>query len=157
MITRHPSPRIGSEGDVLVQRIVAYLIDGLILNVILAVILGPAFVLGVLLLEVAEVLGFLIWMGGIGLWLAVVVYYSFLMEGHLGRTVGKAAMGLVVVGEDGSQCTYVQSILRNLLWIVDGLGVFPLVVALIVFITDRNQRVGDIVAKTVVVRAEGGR
>lgn len=153
MITKHPSPRMGTNDDILVQRAIAYLIDGIILGIGLGGIFAVGSVLGGLLADVHGLLGLIV----LGLAFLIgggfFVYYIYLMEGHLGRTVGKAVMGLVVVGEDGSQCTYGQSVIRNLLWIVDGLGFFPVIVALIVFITEDNQRVGDMVAKTVVVEA----
>jgi uncharacterized RDD family membrane protein YckC len=81
-----------------------------------------------------------------------VIVYMFLLEGIYGYTPGKYLLGLVVVKSDGSDCTIGSSVLRNLLLIVDQLPfAYLLGVGLILF-TDENQRVGDFVADTVVVK-----
>lgn len=134
---------MGTEGEVLGKRIVAKILDALALMVFV----GGGFVAAIMLGSATEILGMLAFLAVF----LVPLYYTYLMEGGYGRTLGKAAMGLVVVKEDGSQCTYGASVIRNLLWIVDGFGIGPFVIALIVFITDRHQRVGDMVASTVVV------
>lgn len=142
---KHPDPVMGSEGDVLGQRVVATILDALLLMALLIGGVVAAVVLG----NVHELLALAVLLALAGTYL----YYSYLLEGAYGRTPGKAVMGLVVVKEDGRQCTYGASFVRNLFWIVDGFGVGPFVVALILFVTDRHQRVGDIVASTVVVAA----
>ncbi|MDX1492425.1 MAG: stage II sporulation protein M [Longimicrobiales bacterium] len=83
--------------------------------------------------------------------------YFFLAEGFFdGRTLGKRWIGLRVIGERGVPLTLQASALRNLLRIVDfqpalsgllGLGLIAL--------HPRSQRLGDIVAGTVVVRDRG--
>jgi uncharacterized RDD family membrane protein YckC len=62
-----------------------------------------------------------------------------------------ALVGLVV-NSDGSNCAVGASILRNLLWVVDALPAANLVAMVLIPGTDNNQRVGDLVADTVVVR-----
>ncbi|MFC7323651.1 RDD family protein [Halorubrum rutilum] len=86
--------------------------------------------------------------------LAATLVYGFLLEGLYGYTPGKYLLGLVVVKSDGSNCTIGASVLRNLLWIVDALPTFNLVAMVSILLTDDNQRVGDLVADTVVVKQQ---
>lgn len=83
-------------------------------------------------------------------WLAIGFCYFFLMEGHTGATLGKMALGMRVVKADGSPCDLQASLIRNLLRIVDGLFVY-LVGAILVWTSQKRQRLGDRVARTVVV------
>ncbi|WP_255568428.1 RDD family protein [Salinarchaeum sp. IM2453] len=86
--------------------------------------------------------------------LTVTLVYGFLLEELYGYTPGKYLLGLVVIKSDGSNCTIGASIVRNLLWIVDALPTFNLVAMVLILLTDDNQRVGDLVADTVVVRQQ---
>jgi uncharacterized RDD family membrane protein YckC len=86
--------------------------------------------------------------------LAATLVYGFLLEGLYGYTPGKYLLGLVVIKSDGSNCSIGASILRNLLWLVDALPTFNLIAILSILITDNNQRVGDLVADTVVVKQQ---
>jgi len=68
-----------------------------------------------------------------------------------GQTPGKRALGLRVVGADGSPVGPAESVLRNALRAVE----LPLVYApavLMVALTPRRQRLGDLVAGTLVVQ-----
>ncbi|MEV4420922.1 RDD family protein [Patulibacter sp. NPDC049589] len=68
-----------------------------------------------------------------------------------GRTPGKAFLGLRVVRDDGRRVDAGSSVLRNLLRIVE----IPLAYApgiVLVTMTRRHQRIGDMVAGTLVVR-----
>ena len=80
--------------------------------------------------------------------------YGFLLEGLYGYTPGKCLLRLVVVQSDESTCTVGASILRNLLWIVDAFPTANLVAMVLILVTDDNQRVGDLVADTVVVKQQ---
>ncbi len=83
--------------------------------------------------------------------------YFFLAEGFFdGRTLGKRALGLRVIGAGGTPLTLQAAALRNLLRFIDlqpfpsgalGLG--------LVALHPRSQRLGDIVAGTIVVRDRG--
>lgn len=80
--------------------------------------------------------------------------YFFVAEGFFnGRTLGKHVLGLRVVGEGGTRLTLQGSALRNLLRFVD---IQPLGTSLIglglIALHPRAQRLGDMVAGTVVVR-----
>jgi uncharacterized RDD family membrane protein YckC len=79
--------------------------------------------------------------------------YFLLFEGLLGATLGKLVMGLRVVKIDGSPCAWPGALVRNVLRLVDGLPFFYLVGLVAVAVTEKNQRLGDLAAKTLVVRA----
>src|SRR5690606_398568 len=70
-----------------------------------------------------------------------------------GRTPGKAALGLRVVSSDGTPVRFQQAFLRAVMGLVDFLLVPPGVVAtLVVLLSPRDQRLGDVAAGTLVVR-----
>jgi hypothetical protein len=69
-----------------------------------------------------------------------------------GRTPGKSIGGLRVVRSSGRPVDLTASMIRNVLRLVDGmpLGYLPTIVSIAV--TERNQRLGDLAADTVVIR-----
>jgi uncharacterized RDD family membrane protein YckC len=69
-----------------------------------------------------------------------------------GRTPGKRWNGLRVVRVGGQPIGFVSSVIRNLLRLIDILPAFYLVGMTAVLLTRKNQRLGDVVAGTVVVR-----
>jgi uncharacterized RDD family membrane protein YckC len=91
----------------------------------------------------------------------LVILVFLLMSGYFaifewlwhGQTPGKRWMKLRVIREDGRPISFFEAIVRNLLREFDIMP-FPFYsIGLIsVFATDRDQRVGDLVAGTVVVR-----
>jgi len=94
--------------------------------------------------------------GGKGLALlllfALMWAYSVVCEVWLGgQTLGKRALGLRVVNADGTPVTWLPSVVRNLLRVVDALpGVYG--VGLISTLIDPHaRRLGDIVAGTMVI------
>jgi uncharacterized RDD family membrane protein YckC len=77
--------------------------------------------------------------------------YHSLLEGLWGKTIGKKICGIVVLKDDFSKCTIGRGFLRNVMRIVDGF--FYYLVAVVAMAgTMKWQRLGDIVAGTVVVR-----
>lgn len=83
--------------------------------------------------------------------------YFFIAEGFFGgRTLGKKWIGLRVIGQSGVPITLQAAALRNLLRIVDFQPAFSSIVGLgLIVFHPRSQRLGDIVAGTVVVRDRG--
>jgi len=81
--------------------------------------------------------------------------YYWLFEGLSGATLGKGIIGIAVRHEDGSPCNLSASLVRNLLRIVDGVAVY-LVGFLIAIFSKSRQRLGDHLAKTVVVERKTG-
>lgn len=136
-----PQPQLDTEGDVIWRRIVAVIIDVILIGVVTTPIIGlvfdSAFAPGGNLLTLA--LGF--------------AYYIYL-EGNYGQTIGKMALNIVVVAEDGEPIEYEKAAIRTVLRIVDALPFAYLVGIILILVTDRKQRLGDIAADTVVVRAK---
>lgn len=81
--------------------------------------------------------------------------YSFL-EGTYGATPGKWLLGIRVISMDTLKpCGFGRALLRNLLRFVDGFFNY-LVGILIVAYTENQQRVGDLAARTIVIRVSKG-
>jgi len=84
--------------------------------------------------------------------MVVVSYFYFsLLEGIWGKTIGKKICGIVVLKDNFSKCTISKGLLRNLLRIVD-FFFYYLVGVVSMAGTMKWQRLGDIVAETIVVR-----
>jgi uncharacterized RDD family membrane protein YckC len=136
-----PRPQLGTENDVVFQRIAAFVIDAVLLGVavgLVGAVLGTVF--GRFATLVTPLLG-----------LVGIVYFIY-MEGTYGQTIGKRVMNIVVVDEDGGDCDVRASAIRNVLRIVDALPTLYLVgFAVMYLVSDRKQRVGDLVADTMVV------
>ena len=83
----------------------------------------------------------------------VLLLYYVLMEGLLGRTVGKMITGIRVVDEaTGNRPGVGAVIVRTLLRLIDGL--FGYLVGFIIATSSvRRRRLGDMAASTLVVRA----
>lgn len=80
--------------------------------------------------------------------------YSFL-EGRWGVTPGKWAVGIRVLGTDLRLCGFGRALVRNLLKFIDGFFNF-MVGILLAALSENWQRVGDMAARTVVVRVRRG-
>ena len=126
------------------RRALAYLIDVVVMAVLLVVgtIIATLFSLGT--------------QAGVGLILAF-MFALFMGYGASceslfnGQTVGKMALGIRVVGDQGVPITAAQAFLRNLIWPFDGLplGYLPAVACMV--LTKKFQRLGDLAAGTMVM------
>ena len=85
------------------------------------------------------------------------IYYAYfiVLEGTSGSTLGKRIMKLRVVKVDGSRISMGDAAIRNVLRIIDGI-LFYLVGAIIIWTSPDKQRLGDRVAKTIVVSTAPG-
>jgi uncharacterized RDD family membrane protein YckC len=84
-------------------------------------------------------------------------FYDVLFEVRSrGRTLGKRWTGLRVVRTGGRPVNLVTSVVRNVLRLVDILPSFYALGMLSIFVTRRNQRLGDIAAGTLVIRDRPG-
>ena len=70
-----------------------------------------------------------------------------------GRTLGKRAVGLRVADATGLRLAFSQVLIRNVLRSVDGLPLFYLVGGIAMLSGGKMQRLGDLAAGTVVLRA----
>src|SRR5204862_5662026 len=80
--------------------------------------------------------------------IALTLWFNYLVIGEWrwGQTLGKAAVGIRVVGEDERGVTWNRAVVRNLLLVVDfvlGLFMIPL--------SERGQRLGDRAGHTLVL------
>ncbi len=164
-------PPQGDPTDVMGRRIVAYIVDGILLfGVLVAAMaltkhqfyqnapdnacetLRQTRGLNVQCLQVGSHL--YTWSGN-GLTAArlVSVLASFLdlvvLQGITGASIGKMILGLRVVNEQGQPCGFGRALVRWLFLVVD--GACFLIGLLVSLLTHPHRRVGDMVAKTFVV------
>jgi uncharacterized RDD family membrane protein YckC len=151
--TAAAGPITATTGNVHVtgRRVVAAIIDG--------------FVIGGIYAAMAATFGTISTDGGAGHWVAtmpaagsvayavVVALYFVLLESYRGQTLGKMAVGIKVIGATtGTPPGLAAATVRTALRVVDGLGSY--VVAFVtVLATAKRQRLGDLAAHTIVVRA----
>jgi uncharacterized RDD family membrane protein YckC len=96
-----------------------------------------------------------IWLTGMlvggALW-AVAAFFIFCYTlGRWGRTPGKWAVGIRVLGMELAPCGFARALLRSLLLLLDGFLNFSFG-ALVIACTANRQRIGDMAARTIVVR-----
>ncbi len=87
----------------------------------------------------------------------VFVFYDLVCEMFFnGQSIGKYAMKMRVVSLDGARPSASQFLLRWVFRIVDFLTTFPLgaVAIIAVAVSEKKQRVGDMVAGTIVVKTK---
>jgi uncharacterized RDD family membrane protein YckC len=132
------------------DRFVAVLIDSIIVYAAVALVAIPVGLFGIF--------GFgfffgLLWGAFAFLgWLVGLLYFSF-FEGTSGQTLGKQLVGIKVVDEVTTRPPPMdQALLRNILRIIDSF-LFYLVGFILIETQPNKKRLGDIVAKTIVVKA----
>ena len=84
--------------------------------------------------------------------LFIILAYLILMEAYVGWTIGKRILGMRVVDGSGKKIGLSKSIIRNILRLVDGLPAFNVLGIVLIAISKREQRFGDRIAKTYVVK-----
>jgi len=135
------------------SRFIAILIDTLIL-------IGASLLLGFLAAVIISALGIFgetsaSW--GVGIFLLI---YFLLIWGYFalfeafgnGKTPGKHAARIRVIHQSGRGITFFESLARNLVRYADFLPAFYAVGIVAMFMSRRSQRLGDMVAGTLVVR-----
>lgn len=79
-------------------------------------------------------------------------YPVFFEAGKRGATPGKRIVGLRVVQANGSPITFGQAVIRNFLRVIDGMPGFTYGFGIVCCLASKRfQRIGDVVAGTVVV------
>lgn len=131
---------LGTQDDVILARVGAFVLDHF-LSLVSAILIG---------------LGFgLFWRSRTSIFLGVMLGfagYFVVLEWLFGQTIGKRVAGIVVVSRDGSTISFRQSLVRNVLRVVD--GILSYAVGLVVMLVSEDyQRIGDVAANTLVVRA----
>lgn len=84
----------------------------------------------------------------------ILVYaaYFIVLEWLVGGTVGKMVLRLRVQKADNTKLNFVSALVRNLLRVIDFLPFAYLLGAILIWTSPHRQRLGDRLAKTVVVR-----
>jgi uncharacterized RDD family membrane protein YckC len=132
------------------RRVVATIVDGLLFGAVyylMALAFGDIRVEG----EAAN------WDGNLPIpWAVVygllVVAYYVVLEGFRGQTIGKMAAGITVVSETTGRTPGIgAAAVRTLLRLVDGLLAYTVAFA-VTLSSAKRQRLGDMVAQTLVVR-----
>ncbi|MCX6363889.1 MAG: RDD family protein [Actinobacteria bacterium] len=80
--------------------------------------------------------------------------YFWWSEAAWGRTLGKRLCDLRVVRRDGARLGSGGAFVRNLLRVVDWLPLFYVLGAAVIWATPKNQRIGDLAARSAVVRTK---
>jgi uncharacterized RDD family membrane protein YckC len=84
-------------------------------------------------------------------WMLILLFAFSLGEGKWGATPGKWLAGIRVVGTDLKPCGFGRALVRNFLKVVDSFFNFMVGIIMVAFTKDW-QRVGDMVARTIVIR-----
>ena len=95
------------------------------------------------------------WLQAIAIVLSFLVLFAYdiiLETLNNGRTVGKLAAGIRVVGRNGEPVRFLASAVRNIARILDFLPFLYLIGTVSIVVTQRGQRVGDLAAGTIVAR-----
>jgi uncharacterized RDD family membrane protein YckC len=113
-------------------------------------------VMGLLLIGPDYFLGNKVYRETLAIWLGIIVLYFLIGEGIWGRTLGKLLTGMVVVDKSGRPPGLWKSGLRTILRLIE---VNPLLVggtpaAIVVALSRRRRRIGDMLAQTYVVRVK---
>ncbi|MGN8647172.1 RDD family protein [Gracilibacillus sp. HCP3S3_G5_1] len=92
--------------------------------------------------------------------LAIIIIVIFLLQfGYFiffeyfwgGRTIGKRILGIRVIQENGHNITFLSSIIRNFIRLIDMLPGAYAVGIIMIFFHSKHKRLGDITAGTIVV------
>jgi uncharacterized RDD family membrane protein YckC len=88
-------------------------------------------------------------------WLIFIMYvivflYFIILEATTGKTVGKYIVKTKVVNKEGNILSWPQAVIRNIMRIIDGFA-FYIVALIAMLISRKNQRLGDMLAKTYVI------
>jgi uncharacterized RDD family membrane protein YckC len=137
------------------SRFVAWVVDGLIK---LAVLLVAGLLGGIVLALLGTRLedkGVQIFVGALlfTLYYALLLGYDIYFEvRHNGQTPGKKQAGIRVIREGGAPVDFRSAAIRSFLWVADYLPCFYLLGGLLVLLSARRQRLGDLAAGTLIIR-----
>jgi uncharacterized RDD family membrane protein YckC len=142
----------GTEKDVILHRILAVIIDYIVMGFLSVFILIASIGPGIATLSLVGFFGGLFM--SIILIMATWVFYGIILETWKGQTVGKMVMGIIVVKENGEPCDFLAALLRNVFRIIDILPQFYLIGFIVIALTEKKQRLGDRLAGTIVVKVK---
>ena len=141
------------------RRVVAYLIDGIVLNIVLWLVFSllgfnvsaflmpdtatgePVLGAGYLMFQLVSL---------VGSWL----YFALMESSSKQATLGKMALGMVVTETDGSRISFMRATGRYFAKIISAL--ILLIGFIMVAFTERKQGLHDMIASTLVVKGTPG-
>jgi len=130
------------------RRVLATIVDAIVLAVgfwVMSALFGSTSVEG------GQVGASLSGVAALASFILVFAYY-IVLEGYLGQTLGKMLLGIKVIREDTGEAPGLKAAtIRTVMRIVDGLLSY-LVAFIAVLASKKNQRLGDMLAHTLVVR-----
>jgi uncharacterized RDD family membrane protein YckC len=135
------------------SRFIAILIDYLILGAFLLLLL----LVSAIVIPALHIFGGVSANWAIGIFFLIVFfmqwgYFSLFEVLWKGRTPGKRAAKIRVIHQSGRGITFLESLARNLVRFIDYLPGFYAVGVVAMFMSRQHQRLGDMVAGTLVVR-----
>lgn len=134
-----PKPQSGTQNETTVERVLAKLADTIIIFVI-------SLVVGV---GTSGFNSFINWFGFAVAWGVATFVYHTALEATFGQTLGKRAVNVVVVKENGDPCDWGASTIRNLVRVVDSFPIY-LIGMVAILLSGDDQRLGDMAASTFV-------
>lgn len=139
-----------------INRVVAIIIDSIILGVVMMILALPLGFQAMMMQSFSDP------MAAMSLWattgilslIGIVITFGYFVyfEGTAGQTIGKKIVNIKVVREDGKPMTYMEALIRTILRVVDSMGLY-LLGLIIILVSEKQQRLGDMAAKTLVVKA----
>ena len=139
------------------SRFAAQILDSLIMYGILVLIFIASAIAGVFYSD------FFSYSGGIAAALILCIIFFIIFGYHIcfeyfwnGQTPGKRVLGLKTVREQGQPLTFLSAVIRNLLRLIDFLPGAYLAGCLFIFFHPKHQRIGDLVAGTIVIYQNPG-
>jgi uncharacterized RDD family membrane protein YckC len=130
------------------RRVLATIVDGIVLSVafwVMSMLFGSASAEG------GQVGASLSGLAALAFFILSVAYF-IVLEGYLGQTLGKMLLGIKVVREDTGEVPGIKAAtIRTVMRLIDGLFAY-LVAFIAVLASQKNQRLGDMLANTLVVR-----
>jgi len=127
------------------SRLLAQLVDAIVI-----VMVEAAYILGAVAIGIgSQVVAItLLIIFGLGLPLG----YYIVLEGRTGQTIGKRALRVRVVTDEGAPIGWRESLIRNLLRLIDFLPALYVVGGVTAMLSKRWKRLGDHAAGTIAVR-----
>lgn len=135
------------------SRFMAALIDSFLI-IILQLITAVSFLLLSRLFEADEISSWLVALLGLFSFGLLWGYYIFFETHWNGQSPGKWRVGLRVIRIDGTPITLTESLIRNLVRIIDFLPVGYGVGVVTMFVQAQSRRLGDLAAGTIVVHEQ---
>jgi uncharacterized RDD family membrane protein YckC len=147
-----PPTALADLGSRIIAGLIDYIIIGIIAAVLFFLLLIPVFMRGPMYGGMMPGIAWG-WYGGMfGIQFVLWLIYFTYFEGTSGQTIGKKVAHIKVVRMDGSKCDFGAALIRNILRIIDSLPFVYIIGIILIATTQKKQRLGDMLGKTIVVK-----